>query len=179
MGPGRLSYDGGAEKPATMQLQRRGSDTENGEVKQRGRKKKQRNKSVPLPAGRKEPPPVAQLSPLPPSSGHTVSLQRRLLRAIWMRDAAGRWLSPGPKRKCMRRRKGSLKPKSRPREQALLCGRACLDSKYCAVKEQMCVRLIGGLRDVGIGNSPAPSNFFKRIHMCSAHLALPQEKPAL
>lgn len=25
-------------------------------------------------------------------------------------------------------------------------GLVCLDSKYCAVKEQMCVRLIGGLR---------------------------------
>ena len=58
-------------------------------------------------------------------------------------------------------------------------GLVCLDSKYCAVKEQMCVRLIGGLREVGIGNSPAPSNFFKRIHMCSAHCALPPDKPAL
>ena len=58
-------------------------------------------------------------------------------------------------------------------------GLVCLDSKYCAVKEQMCVLLIGGLREVRIGNSPAPSNIFKRIHMCSAHLNLPQEKPAL
>lgn len=57
-------------------------------------------------------------------------------------------------------------------------GLVCLDSKYCAVKEQMCVRLIGGLREVGIANSPAASNFFKRIHMCSAHCSLPQDKPA-
>lgn len=41
--PGRLSLNGGAEKQAT-ELQRRERRTENGEVKQRGRKKKHRNK---------------------------------------------------------------------------------------------------------------------------------------
>lgn len=141
-GPGRLSLNRGAEKHAT-QLQLREKETENGEVKQRGRKKKHRNKSVPPPAGWKEPPPGLQLSPFPPSSGRASWLQHRLLPVILTRGGAQRWPPPGQKRSRIPNNTKNNLSQNLDRESRPFSveGSVCFDSKYCATKNQVSVLL--------------------------------------